>query len=89
MSDTDELPRDLGLFLALMIGVGTMVGAGIFVLAGATTADAGPAATAAFVLGGVIGLFTAATASELSTAMPKRVERTSTLTVHLVQWPAR
>lgn len=48
-----------------------MVGAGIFVLPGAATAKAGPAATAAFVLGGVIALFTALSASELSTAMPE------------------
>lgn len=67
----DELPRDLGLLSALAIGVGTMVGAGIFVLPGAATAGAGPAATAAFVLGGVIALFTALAASELSTAMPE------------------
>lgn len=67
----DALPRDLGLLSALAIGVGTMVGAGIFVLPGAATANAGPAATAAFVLGGVIALFTALSASELSTAMPE------------------
>jgi len=67
----DDLPRNLGLVSALAIGVGTMVGAGIFVLPGAATADAGPAATAAFVLGGVIALVTALSASELSTARPE------------------
>ncbi|MDS0281262.1 APC family permease [Haloarcula onubensis] len=67
----DDLSRDLGLWSALAIGVGTMVGAGIFVLPGAATAGAGPAATAAFVLGGAIALFTALTASELSTAFPE------------------
>lgn len=70
MSD-QELPRDLGLVSALAIGVGTMVGAGIFVLPGAATAGAGPAATAAFVLGGVIASVTALSASELSTARPE------------------
>ena len=70
MSD-GELPRNLGLLSALAIGVGTMVGAGIFVLPGAATAGAGPAATAAFVLGGIVALFTALSASELSTAMPE------------------
>lgn len=70
MSD-EELAKDLGPLAALTIGVGTMIGAGIFVLPGPSVARAGPLAAAAFVLGGVIALFTALSASELGTAMPK------------------
>jgi len=66
-----ELAKDLGLLEALTIGVGTMIGAGIFVLPGPATAVAGPAVAAAFVVGGVISIFTAMSASELGTAMPK------------------
>lgn len=65
-----QLERTLGLTEALMIGIGTMVGAGIFVLPGPAIATAGPAATIAFVLSGVIAVFTALSASELATAMP-------------------
>ncbi|WP_254839637.1 amino acid permease [Natronomonas marina] len=70
MSD-EELAKDLGPLAALTIGVGTMIGAGIFVLPGTAVARAGPLAAATFVLGGVIALFTALSASELGTAMPK------------------
>ncbi|WP_372911517.1 APC family permease [Salinigranum sp.] len=65
-----QLERTLGLKEALMIGVGTMVGAGIFVLPGAATALAGPASSVAFVASGIIAMFTALSASELATAMP-------------------
>ena len=66
-----ELAKDLGLLEALTIGVGTMIGAGIFVLPGPATEVAGPAVAFSFVVGGVISLFTAMSASELGTAMPK------------------
>ena len=66
-----ELAKDLGLLEALTIGVGTMIGAGIFVLPGPATEVAGPAVALSFVVGGVISLFTAMSASELGTAMPK------------------
>ena len=70
MSD-EELAKDLGPLAALTIGVGTMIGAGIFVLPGEAAAAAGPAVALSFVAGGVIALFTAMSASELGTAMPK------------------
>jgi amino acid transporter len=70
MSD-DELAKDLGPLAALTIGVGTMIGAGIFVLPGDAVTTAGSLAVAAFVVGGVIALLTALSASELGTAMPK------------------
>ncbi|WP_436900316.1 amino acid permease [Halovenus halobia] len=71
MSDDEELAKDLGLLAALTIGIGTMIGAGIFVLPGTAVARAGPLAAGTFVLGGVIAIFTALSASELGTAMPK------------------
>jgi amino acid transporter/nucleotide-binding universal stress UspA family protein len=67
----EELAKDLGPLAALTIGVGTMIGAGIFVLPGTAVAQAGPLAAGAFVLGGAIALMTALSASELGTAMPK------------------
>ncbi|AHF99667.1 amino acid transporter [Halostagnicola larsenii XH-48] len=71
MSSDEELAKDLGLFAALTIGIGTMIGAGIFVLPGEAVADAGPLTILTFIIGGVIAIFTALSASELGTAMPK------------------
>jgi amino acid transporter/nucleotide-binding universal stress UspA family protein len=72
MSGGDEdLAKDLGPLAALTIGVGTMIGAGIFVLPGDAVSTAGSLAVGAFVVGGVIALFTALSASELGTAMPR------------------
>ena len=47
-----ELERTLGLTEALMIGIGTMIGAGIFVLPGPAAQAAGPAIALSFVIGG-------------------------------------
>ena len=71
MSGDEELAKDLGPLAALTIGVGTMIGAGIFVLPGEAAVAAGPIVALSFVVGGVISLFTAMSASELGTAMPK------------------
>ncbi|AZH24168.1 amino acid permease [Haloplanus aerogenes] len=70
MSD-EELAKDLGPLAALTIGVGTMIGAGIFVLPRTAISQAGSFAVVAFLLGGGIALLTAFSASELGTAMPK------------------
>jgi amino acid transporter/nucleotide-binding universal stress UspA family protein len=67
----EELAKDLGPLAALTIGVGTMIGAGIFVLPGQAAAIAGPVVAMSFVIGGIISIFTALSASELGTAMPK------------------
>lgn len=58
-SNERELSKDLGLMAALTIGVGTMIGAGIFVLPATVAANAGPAAGIAFIVAGFIALFTA------------------------------
>ncbi|SDF08050.1 amino acid permease [Halorientalis regularis] len=70
MSD-QELAKDLGPLAALTIGVGTMIGAGIFVLPGDAIQTSGSLAVVAFLVGGGIALLTALSASELGTAMPK------------------
>ena len=66
-----ELERTVGLGGALAVGVGTMIGAGIFVFPGIAAGDAGPAAAASFAIGAVVALLVALPASELATAMPK------------------
>ena len=70
MSD-EELAKDLGLVSAMTIGIGTMIGAGIFVLPGVAAQAAGPAVIISFMIGGMIALINAASVSEMGTAMPK------------------
>ncbi len=63
--------RDLGLFEATMIGIGAMIGAGIFVLTGLAAGEAGPASILAFALNGVVTLLTAFAYAELASAVPR------------------
>ena len=70
MSD-EELAKDLGLVSAMTIGIGTMIGAGIFVLPGVAANAAGPIVVVSFIVGGVIAMVNALSISELGTAMPK------------------
>ncbi|RQG91176.1 amino acid permease [Natrarchaeobius halalkaliphilus] len=67
----EELAKDLGLVSALAIGIGTMVGAGIFVLPGVAAQETGPIVVLSFVIGGLIAMVNAFSVSELGTAMPK------------------
>ncbi|NIV15456.1 MAG: amino acid permease, partial [Aliifodinibius sp.] len=63
--------RDLGLFDATMIGIGAMIGAGIFVLTGIAAGEAGPASIVAFALNGMVTLLTAFAYAELASAIPR------------------
>lgn len=65
------LSRDLKLFDITMIGVGAMIGAGIFVLTGIAAGQAGPALVLAFALNGVVTSFTAMSYAELGSAFPE------------------
>jgi amino acid transporter/nucleotide-binding universal stress UspA family protein len=65
------LVRELGLAEALSIGLGTMIGAGIFVLSVVAAERAGPAATLSYVAAGLICVPIAMTVSELATGMPR------------------
>ncbi len=63
--------RNLRTFDATMIGVGALIGAGIFVLTGMAAGVAGPASILAFALNGVVTLFTALSYAELASAVPE------------------
>jgi amino acid transporter/nucleotide-binding universal stress UspA family protein len=54
-----------------MIGVGAMIGAGIFVLTGIAAGVSGPASILAFALNGAVTLLTAFAYAELATAIPE------------------
>ena len=66
-----ELSRDLGLFHVTMIGVGAMIGAGIFVLTGIAAGHAGPGLILAFALNGMVTLLTALSYAELGSTFPE------------------
>lgn len=63
--------RDLGLFDATMIGVGAMIGAGIFVLTGIAAGEAGPGSLLSFGLNGAVTLLTAFAYAELASSIPE------------------
>lgn len=65
------LKRTMGVTAATAIGVGTMVGAGIFIFPGIAGGYAGPAAIISFLIGGLIAVIVASCTSELASAMPK------------------
>jgi amino acid transporter len=54
-----------------MVGMGAMIGAGIFVLTGLAAEIAGPAAILVFALNGVVTVLTGVSYAELASAIPK------------------
>jgi len=70
-SNNVTFARDLGLFDASMLGIGAMIGAGIFVLTGIAAGEAGPASILSFALNGVVTLLTAFAYAELASAIPR------------------
>ncbi len=63
--------RSIGLVGATGIGVGAMVGGGVFALAGVAFAASGPSAILAFVFNGLIALITALSFAEMATGNPR------------------
>ena len=66
-----KLKRTISLVPATSIGLGAMLGAGIFVFPGLAGGKAGVAAVFSFLIGGIIALLVAACTAELATAMPQ------------------
>jgi amino acid transporter/nucleotide-binding universal stress UspA family protein len=66
-----KLVRELGFKEGLAIGLGTMIGAGIFVLPALATERAGQAAAFSYLIAGLICLPVAMIVSELATGMPR------------------
>ncbi|WP_103029895.1 APC family permease [Salinibacter altiplanensis] len=61
----------LGLLDATMVGIGAMIGAGIFVLTGLAAETAGAGAVVVFALNGGVTTLTALSYAELASAIPK------------------
>jgi APA family basic amino acid/polyamine antiporter len=70
MSPPTELRRVLSLPVITFYGMGTIIGAGIYVLVGEIAGAAGMRAPLAFALAGVIAAFTALSYAELSSRYP-------------------
>lgn len=69
---TAEFSRNLTLLHITMMGVGMMIGAGVFIGIGNTIQAAGPGGVLlTFALNGVVALFTAMSYAELSSAVPR------------------
>ena len=66
-----ELSQDMSLADVTFIGVGAMIGAGVFALTGFAAGLAGPALTLAFLLNGMVAMFTAVSYAELGAAFPE------------------
>jgi basic amino acid/polyamine antiporter, APA family len=66
-----HLVRTLGLADVVMIGIAGMIGGAIFVLVGPAIGLAGSAVIIAFIINGIITLFTAMAYAELGSAMPE------------------
>lgn len=66
-----ELARVLGLADATLIGVGALIGGGIFTLTGLALSYAGPSLILVIVLNGVIAFMTAMAYAELGSAFPE------------------
>jgi len=71
VSEETGLKRGIGLFSATAIGVGAIIGAGIFVVTGIAAGLAGPGVIVSMIVAGVISAFTALSFSELGVYLPK------------------
>src|SRR3954470_12842353 len=66
-----KLVRSLNLIDIIMVGIAAMIGGSIFVLTGPAIGLAGSAVIIAFIINGIITLFTAMGYAELGSAMPE------------------
>jgi APA family basic amino acid/polyamine antiporter len=66
-----DLRRTLNLFDAAAVGVGAIIGAGIFVVLGVAIGYAGPSIIVSMIIAGLAASFTAFSFAELGSAIPK------------------
>ena len=70
MAEQAGFKRNIGLFMAVMIGIGAMMGPGVFALPSEVAASVGPLGIVAYLVMGALTLFTALNYSELGAAIP-------------------
>jgi len=70
VAEQSGFKRNVGLFMAVMIGIGAMMGPGVFALPSEVAGSIGPLGIVAYLAMGLLTLFTALTYSELGAAIP-------------------
>jgi amino acid transporter/K+/H+ antiporter YhaU regulatory subunit KhtT len=70
VAEQSGFKRNVGLFMAVMIGIGAMMGPGVFALPSEVAGSIGPLGIVAYLVMGLLTLFTALTYSELGAAIP-------------------
>lgn len=88
-AELGQLNRTMGLPAALAIGIGTMVGAGIFVFPGLVAEEQGASGIFAFLLAGVLALAVALYTAELATALPVSGGSYTVIERYLGRWAGR
>src|SRR5271157_144253 len=75
MSDTgarsSALKREIGLFGATALGIGAIIGSGIFIVTGIVAGIAGPAMIFSVIIAGAIAIFSAMSVAELGAYLPE------------------
>jgi APA family basic amino acid/polyamine antiporter len=70
MSRGPGLKREIGLFGATALGIGAIIGSGIFIVTGIVAGLAGPAMILSVIIAGIIAIFSAMSIAELSAYLP-------------------
>jgi basic amino acid/polyamine antiporter, APA family len=81
-----KLKRDLGVWGAASIGIGAIIGTGIFVLLGVAAGLAGPSVIFSFIIAGITALLTGLSSAEPASLSLKRVEAIFIQQKHLVNF---
>src|SRR6188508_2649485 len=68
--ESSQLKRAVGLLDLTALGIGAIIGTGIFVILGEAIGDAGPAIILSFVLAGITCAFSALAYAELASSIP-------------------
>ena len=66
-----KLKREIGLFGATALGIGAIIGSGIFIVTGIVAGVAGPAMIFSVVIAGIIAVFSAMSVAELGAYLPE------------------
>jgi basic amino acid/polyamine antiporter, APA family len=69
--EKSELRRDLDLIAAVAVGLGAIIGAGIFVVTGVAAGVAGPAFIVGLFVAGIVATFNALSSAQLAATYPK------------------
>jgi basic amino acid/polyamine antiporter, APA family len=67
----NKLKREIGLFGATALGIGAIIGSGIFIVTGIVAGVAGPAMILSVLIAGIIAVFSAMSVAELGAYLPE------------------